>query len=239
MITSPISPLETIELLFAEKPKFHNAFGEMASWNSQREILQYIARRLGPETASLETGCGYSTVISAATGSRHTCVTPSREESDGVLEFCTRHGIPTEKLSFAIGISQDALPSLAEDGELDYVYIDGAHRFPIPCIDWAFTEQRLKTGGVVLVDDVRIPSCRVLHDFLQQEKNWRLSEYIGDTSIFEKTAPSDFSRDWVVQSFNSSYPDFSFFPIKQRIPAECKRVANGLARRARRLFGKN
>lgn len=226
---------ETVDLLFRVRPKFHDAFGTLDSWNSQRGVLEFIANRLGPDSTSIETGCGYSTVVSAATGSRHTCVTPSQAETERVLAFCQEHAIPTDKLYFAVGYSQDVLPRLVEDGELDYVYIDGAHRFPYPCIDWVYTEQRLKTGGVMLVDDVRIPSCHVLHDFLKREKNWNLVEYLGDTSVFEKTGPSDYSRDWVVQSYNKSYPDFSFFPLHRRIPAELRRVRDGVKRRLGKL----
>jgi len=226
---------DAIELLFTEGPLFHKVQGEQVTWNSQRKVLEFIAEILGPGKVSLETGCGYSTVVSIASGAQHTCVTPSQEESNLVMEFCARHSITVDKATFAIGFSQDMLPGLAEAGELDYVYIDGAHRFPYPCIDWVYTEKRLKDGGVILVDDVRIPSCRVLHEFLVREENWVLEKYIGDTSVFEKTGPSDYSRDWVVQSYNKSYPDFSFFPINRRIPAEFNRIVTGVRNRLARM----
>lgn len=102
-------------------------------------------------------------------------------------------------------------------GELDLVYIDGAHGFPHPCIDWMYTETRLRIGGLMLVDDVRIPTCRILHEFLKQESNWKLSKYIGDTAIYQKTGKSPNSAHWMEQNFNRSYPDYSFLPVSNRL----------------------
>ena len=228
-----MTPSQAIELLYRLKPAFHSQNGQAVTWNSQRKVLDFIAAHVGPGNRSLETGCGYSTVTFIATGSTHCTVTPSEGEAERVSAFCAEHGLSVDNHRFAIGFSQLVLPTLAEDGELDLIYIDGAHRYPYPSIDWAFTERRLKVGGILLVDDVRIPSCRVLHDFLLREANWKLRDYIGDTAIFDKTGQGDYSRDWAVQQFNRTYPDFSFLPLHRRIPA----VAGDLAARIRRRLG--
>lgn len=206
-----------IEKLQSERPKFHSQGGNPISWQSQAEVLNFIADNSVKGGASLETGCGYSSVVFAAVGWTHTVVTPAQAETDRVTAYCNEHKIDMSQTKFAIGKSEDVLPQLVDAGPLDFVYIDGAHRFPFPCIDWVYTERRLKVGGLMLVDDVQIPTCRMLHDFLVREHNWSLETFLGDTSVFRKTADANYSTDWSSQSYNKSSPDWSFLPPHRRI----------------------
>jgi predicted O-methyltransferase YrrM len=224
-----------IDELARNRPQFHGPEDSLTSWASQRDVLEFIASSLTAGSASLETGCGYSTVIFAASGARHTTVTPARLETERVAAYCADQGIATDQLSFVIGFSQNVLPGLIDDGPLDLVYIDGAHGFPYPCIDWVYTEGRLKVGGAMMVDDVRIPTCRILHDYLLAETNWRLERYFRDTAVFRKLAEADRTSDWQGQTFNRSYPDWSFLPRSQRPTSLWKRVSGRLARH----FGKS
>lgn len=231
-----------IQKLRELKPNFHGSEDEPKNWMSQWDVLEYLAKTMGPDKTSLETGCGYSTVIFAASGAKHTTVTPEAAEEGRVRAFCESIGVDTSNLTFAIGPSSAVLPTL--DGPLDLMYIDGAHGFPHPCIDWMYTEDRLNVGGAMLVDDIRIPTCRIVHDFLLKENNWSFDQFIGDTSIFEKTAQSPNSAEWMKQGFNAKYPDFSFLPASHNIATKGRHVlretvkAVGLEQPARRLIGK-
>lgn len=225
--------IDPIDGLKRNRPQFHGPESSPTSWASQRDVLKFIQSSLDATSASLETGCGYSTVVFAATRARHTTVTPARLETERVAAYCAEQGISTERLSFAIGFSQVVLPDLASDGPLDLVYIDGAHGFPYPCIDWVYTEGRLKVGGAMLVDDVRIPTCRILHDYLLAENNWKLERYFRDTAVFRKLAEPDRTSDWQGQAFNRSYPDWSFLPRSQRPTS----LWNRLRGRIKRQFG--
>jgi len=209
-------------------PNFHGSDDEPKNWKSQWEILELLQQRLNPGARSLETGCGYSTVVAAEAGADHVTVTPSADEQVRVRAFCDGHGINHGNVKFAIGPSCEMLPTL--DGELDLVYIDGAHGFPHPCVDWMYTEARLAVGGALLVDDIRIPSCRMLHEFLMEEPNWKLDRYIGDTSIFTKTAQGNNSADWMHQGINRTYPDFRFLPKMQRMKQDARHAAERVAR---------
>jgi hypothetical protein len=222
-----------IETLRAEQPQFHAKGGDLTSWASQLEVLEFIGDHFVPGATSLETGCGYSSVVFAATGWAHTVVTPAQAETERVAAWCARTGIDLSRTAFAIGKSQDVLPTLTGGSPLDLVYIDGAHRFPYPCIDWVYTEQRLKPGGFLLVDDVHIPSCRMLHDFLIRERNWALHSFLGDTSVFTKLADADHATDWTGQSYNDGYPDHSFLPAHMR-----PRSATGIKAKLRKLLGR-
>lgn len=210
-------PADDVRSLVKNRPLFHGQEGALTSWQSQQEVLEFIRSTLKPEMASLETGCGYSTCVFALTGSAHTCVTPDGEEVRRVTAYCREHEIIMDRVRFVVGVSQEALPTLVDEGPLDLVYIDGAHGFPYPCIDWFYTEARLRPGGTLLIDDVRIPTVRILHDFLMAETNWRLDHYIGDTAVFRKTAEADRTSEWLSQCYNRAYPDFSFLPLSARL----------------------
>ncbi len=232
---------ETIKILQASMPNFHGSDDEPKNWKSQWDILEYLDATLKPGMKSLETGCGYSSVVAASSGADHTTVTPSIDETERVKKFCDEAGINRENLSFDIGPSYAVL---AKGGsELDLVYIDGAHGFPHPCVDWMHTEARLTVGGTLLVDDIRIPTCRMLHDFLLEEKNWKLERLIGDTSIFTKTGLTQNNADWMGQGANASYPDFSFLPAHSRAAKKSRHLAErtlatlGLTKPVKRLLG--
>lgn len=233
---------QVIDLLRTKVPNFHGSDDDPKNWKSQWGVLEYIAANVNEKSTTLETGCGYSTILFASVGADHTTVMPSPDEPKRVRAFCKENGIDSSSVNFSIGRSCDMLPLLK--GELDLVYIDGAHGFPHPCVDWMYTETRLRVGGAMLVDDIRIPTCRILHDFLKEEKNWALAQYIGDTAIFTKTAESPDAAGWMNQNFNRSYPDYSFLPKWNRVRDGSVTVIKetvrsvGLEKPVKRLLGR-
>ena len=142
---------------------------DSTSLAANEDISRQITAFVKPQARTLETGCGITTVAFAMCGCQHLCVTPSADEAERVTAFCREHGIDPGSIKFAIGSSAESLPALVTAGPLDMVFIDGAHRFPYPVIDFHYTECRLRVGGFMVVDDVRIPSVRVLYEFLCTE----------------------------------------------------------------------
>ena len=110
-------------------------------------LYMLLAEEAGPGTRSLETGSGLSTVLLAALGAQHTCVTPSLAEAQRIEAFCVDRGIDTSSLAFRIGASDEVLPGLCDQPPLDLVFIDGGHGYPTPMIDWYYTGGRLRTDG--------------------------------------------------------------------------------------------
>ena len=54
------------------------------------------------------------------------------------------------------------------------------------------------------IDDINIPSVRILHDFLMGEDEWRLMKIIEKASFFEKIGTADISFDHQGQKLNKS-----------------------------------
>jgi len=124
---------------------------------------------LGRKTVEMETGSGYSTIIFALKGTRHTVISPSAHEHMLIRDWSAAHDVDLSKVTFVAERSESVLPMLNGD-KLDLVLIDGWHAFPVPMIDWLYTSRWLTTGGRVVVDDTRIRSCRILCDFLRAER---------------------------------------------------------------------
>jgi predicted O-methyltransferase YrrM len=149
-------------------------------------MLQWIVDHLQPGFRTLETGCGYSTILFAAWGCRHEVVSPLHEEHVSIIEWCRTHGVTMESVRYHVGPSQRILPGLAPT-PLDLVLIDGDHAVPAPFLDYYYTADRLVKGGLMLLDDFPLPSVRQLCEFLDAEQErWEVVGEAGRTRIYRK-----------------------------------------------------
>jgi hypothetical protein len=197
---------KAIDRLIAAQPSFHAwPDGRPANWSVAPDVLRYIAARVKPGMNTLETGAGHTTVMFCAAGARHISVTPDAAQAARIREYLKAEGIAAE-LTFLHESSDVALPgaSILPD-RLDFVLVDGAHRFPFPIIDWHYTESRVPVGGIVAVDDCQMPSVRILYSFLAGEDDWRLVDEIGVTAFFERLRKAENVWDWSEQTINKAF----------------------------------
>jgi hypothetical protein len=64
----------------------------------------------------------------------------------------------------------------------------------------------LETGGLLIVDDIHIPTIRQLFDFLREDPMFTLLETVGKTAFFERTTAATFSPvqdGWWLQDYNT------------------------------------
>lgn len=199
-------------------PKVH---GE-GTFGLQREVLNRIASHLSPESITLETGAGLSTMLFAIQQSHHTIVTPSSEEVDRIMDYCDSHQIPTKGLNFIVEMSWNALPQL-EPESLDLVLVDGCHGFPTAALDFFYSSRLLKVGGVLVLDDSQLWPVAIVHDFLKAEEAWRFDGDTGKTSFFTKLRSGAESREWDLQPFVVG--QWTKQQRRQAIPRTLQRIA--------------
>ena len=195
-----------IERLIAEQPQFHAwPDGTPANWSVAPEILRFLATLLKPGMQTLETGAGQTTVAFAIARARHTCITPDRSQADKIRAYIRALQIE-DTVSFVHQSSDVALPlGQGVPDCLDFVLIDGAHRFPFPILDWHYTEHRVPVGGIVAVDDYVMPSVRMLHNFLLGEDEWELIKAFEVTSFFRRVKATVSIWDWADQKVNRAH----------------------------------
>ena len=200
-----------INQMMSESPKFHGRQGDL-SWHINKDVLNWLAANACAGMTTLETGAGYSTVIFAMCGARHTAISPASWEHERILRWCQEHGIATDELTFIDDYSESVLPNLETD-PLDIVLIDGRHAFPSPFIDWYYAASRLKVGGRVIVDDTFLRSCKILNEFLLAEKGrWQCEAKFAFSSIFKKISEDIHSPGWRLQPWGEK----KLFTLKTR-----------------------
>jgi 2-polyprenyl-3-methyl-5-hydroxy-6-metoxy-1,4-benzoquinol methylase/glycosyltransferase involved in cell wall biosynthesis len=186
-------------------PKIHG--DGTVDWGLGDDVLNFIFKQASGGMKTLETGCGISTIVFALKGTTHFAITPSTDEMERIKQYCLQEGIPTDKISFRIGKSEDVLPNL-EVKDFDIVLIDGCHGFPVPFLDWYYLSERLKVNGLVIIDDIQLWPCRVLCDFLKTEPEWAVESIFSRSMVFRKLKNVSI-KEWkeppfIVENLNKS-----------------------------------
>jgi len=233
-MTSTSKP-DIVQLLLRDRPAFHR--GGDARWDSLPETLEAIRAVVKPGDSTIEIGVGASTVVFTNGGAEHTAVSPDPEEHERVREYCRQIGVDDSRLTFTVGFSDAVLPTLlGHDRSLDVAFIDGAHSFPFPALDWYYVTRSMKSGGTLLMDDITIPAVTQVFRHMRLEPNWRLEGILDERAAsFRLLAPPPPGDDWPEQKYNKGYPDFSFAALPDRlrleVVARAAKLRHGLGQR--------
>jgi len=165
------------------------------------DALSAILKR-GPYRATVETGCGGSTVVLSQASERHTAF--AIEGQDRTISELRKHDdLRAATAIFVEGETKDTLPGYRFDGELDLVLLDGPHAYPLPQIEFAYLFPRLRLGGWLVLDDIQIPSVYELFDFLKRESSVVLEEVAVRTAFFRRVRAAEVGPDgWNRQGMN-------------------------------------
>jgi Methyltransferase domain len=237
-----------VSLVFQDPPQVHRGETEMSrtpdrsesglddvTWKSvpwhasacygiSRELADFLASTIQPGWKTLETGSGISTLIFAHRGAVHKAVTPNADEAPVLGAWATQHGVSFTNTTFATQASEDYLPT-CDLTDLDCVLIDGKHAFPWPVIDWFYAARRLKSGGLLILDDIDLASVSILVDFLREDsKRWELVQAFGRSVCFRKGTDSVDDVAWHMQPFVTSR-------LNRKPPQGVKRILLGIKRR--------
>lgn len=191
--------LSVLDRVMADPPNVHPG-SNVGVWLTDRRCYELMARTLPESAATLETGLGLSTVLLASWGCRHTCVVGDQAEVDGLTAYCADRSIDLTAVSFEVGRSEDVLPGL-DLGAVDLVLIDGGHGFPTPVIDWFYGCRTLNVGGVVVVDDMQLPSVAdYLGRYLELDPSWLSVAREPKWAAFRRTSAAALGGEWTTQS---------------------------------------
>jgi methyltransferase family protein len=178
------------------------------SANLNPAVLQAITRhaeRIGAhETA--ETGCGLSTVLLSVLAECHHCFTIAAGNSLERVQNVPH--IRHDHVNFVIGPSQITVPRHSFARPLDLVLLDGPHGFPFPYLEYFHFYPRVRKGGLLVVDDIHIPTVRQMYDVLRDETMWIHLEDVLTTAFFQRSgAPlfDPYGDGWQRQQFNQRH----------------------------------
>lgn len=191
----------TLQELLKDSPKLHRIGSEPVSYRLADRALHFIDQNVNENSRTLETGAGISTVLFAIKEANHTSVVPDPDLVSRISSYCARMMVSVERINFLIDKSERTLPTLAIE-QLDLVLIDGRHAFPTPFIDWYYTADKLRVGGMVMIDDTQLWTGHALKRFLIQEPEWELVEDVSArTAIFMKQKEYNHEKWWGQQAY--------------------------------------
>jgi len=194
--------------------------------------LRAIARHASPGVASsAETGSGRSSLLLSHLSANHTIF--SVDGAGSLSRVRMSPLLRAETVRIVEGASQLTLPEFHPKQPLELVLLDGSHAYPVPEIDYFYLFPHLAVGGLLIVDDIHIPTIRSMFRFLREDDMFALVEVAGHTAFFRRTSAPTFDRlfgNWFEQRYNARH----FPPIEQlklRIPANTRARLKRILRR--------
>ena len=180
-----------------------------------RTLTRIESLLTGRLLASAETGCGKSTIFLSRISARHKvfCL-DDRDAGVGssVAYFMDCPVTRMENVETIFGPTQATLPAYGEHADYDLVLIDGPHGYPFPELEYYYFYPHIKPDGLLVLDDIHIPTIGRLADFISEDRMFRKVEFIGSTAIFRRTDAPIFDPlgdGWWAQDFNRRRADFN------------------------------
>lgn len=197
-------------------------------------VLRRIAFHAGEAVLnSAETGAGKSTLLFSHLSGRHTVFALDCGGSLSVVR--TSPFFKSANVEIVEGPTQKTLPAYDFTEKLQLVLIDGPHGYPFPDMEYWFFYPHIDTGGLLIIDDIHIPSIHNLFAFLRDDEMFDLLEVIGTTAIFRRTeAPlfDPYCDGWWLQGYNKRrFPATLRQKLIQLLPPSLQRHLVRLLRR--------
>lgn len=171
-------------------------------------VLEGLARHLsqiqpGP---SIETGVGKSTILFSHWSTDHTVF--AVDDTAGARSYPAVRDSKLLKpgiVRFVLGPSQLNLPQHHFSRKLQAVLLDGPHGYPFPELEYYYAYPHINTGGLLIIDDIQIPTVNHLFQFLREEPMFQLIDVLKTTAIFQRTSHPAFDPHcdgWDSQPYN-------------------------------------
>jgi hypothetical protein len=178
------------------------------SWHGAGTLGGRVLKRIafhagGAIKASAETGAGKSTLLLSHLSGKHTVFAL---DCGGSLSAVRSSPLFNhETVEIVEGPTQKTLPTHVFREKLQLVLIDGPHGYPFPEMEYWHFYPHLEPGGLLIIDDMHIPTIYNLFAFLRDDVMFDLLEVVGTTAIFRRTdAPlfDPYGDAWWQQGYN-------------------------------------
>jgi hypothetical protein len=180
------------------------------TWNSggfQAEHLsklyRFLKENLPPAPTLLETGAGNSTIcLLFLNPARLISIAPEPSLFERIRSYCANHSISVASLDARASGSEWILPQMAielgnQPPHLDFVLIDGCHNLPMVFVAFCYANYMLKTGGLIMIDDVHLQSVKELARMLSEQPDFRLELDLGKSLVFRRVTDCRRLGEWV------------------------------------------
>ncbi len=197
-----------------------------AEWHGSGSIgprvVEALARHLQARLPrlSVETGTGRSTLLFSQLSARHLVFTKEDDgDGDSLAAVRSCELLDADNVEFVIGPTQRTLLSYAFAQPIDFAYLDGPHAYPFPDLEYWAVYPHIPAGGLLVIDDVQIPTIANLFDVLCSDTMWKLIEVVDTTAFFRRTAAEGidpYGEGWWLQDYNTQR-SLRHLPLRRRI----------------------
>jgi hypothetical protein len=95
-------------------------------------------------------------------------------------------------------------------------------------VDWFFTADRLKRGGLMLLDDAQMRSVAVLAEFMEAEPGWQfVRSFSGKTLAFRKVRDKILDVAWHMQPWTVNSPFNKAPGVFRKVCARISKILRG------------
>jgi hypothetical protein len=173
-------------------------------------VLDGIVRHGGHLEAihhSAETGAGKTTLLFSHLSSDH-LVFATDAGNGSVTNVKSSPLLRSDVVTFVEGPTQTTLPHHRFIHPLQIVLLDGPHGYPFPDLEYYYFYPVIQTGGLLIIDDIQIPTVGRMFDIIKVDDMFRVLDVIENTAFLQRTnAPlvSPTSDSWWLQGYNRAY----------------------------------
>lgn len=210
---------ETVLKKIAELPPKWHGSGPLSD-NVLQEIAGYC-KGIGPIEYSVETGAGKSTLFFSQIARKH--VVFAINIGNSLSRVAESPLFNAERVEIVEGPTQSTLPTYEFNTKIQVALIDGPHGYPFPELEYYYIYQHLDTGGLLIIDDVNIPTIKRMAEILKKDEMFDCLGTLGKTTFFKRTSAPLFdplADGWWDQGYNKPFLNKSrrLESIKAKIP---------------------
>ena len=172
-------------------------------------VLKALAdhcRAYGTVKSSVETGAGKSTLLFSQVSEHHTVF--AIDVGQSLTKVRESDQLKPDVVAFVDGPTQRTVPGHSFDRPIDIVLIDGPHAYPFPDLEYYYFYPHIVTGGLLIIDDINIPSIRNMAEVIKQDAMFECIQVIGKTMFLRRTGAPTFDPlgdGWWEQSYNKGH----------------------------------
>jgi hypothetical protein len=209
--------LSSIENVINEIAKLPNEWHKAGSVSV--DVLSAIARHVdGKEILhSAETGSGKTTLLFSHISQDHK-VFAVDDGTDSISFVRSSPIFNPETVGYIEGATQLTLPRYEFKHKLQLVLLDGPHGYPFPDMEYWYFYPHIEEDGLLIVDDIQIPTIYNLYNFLREDEMFELVDVVATTAFFRRTDAPMFELygdGWWLQDYNKQLHPVEILPDRE------------------------
>ena len=209
--------------------------------NVLRAIAQH-AERIGGVRNSAETGAGKTTLLFSHLSANHLVF--AIDEGKSLSQVRNSPLFKAHDVTFIEGLTQETLPAYHFQHKLQFALIDASHAYPFPDLEYFYFYPQIESGGLLLVDDIKIPTVRRMFEIIQADEMFRLLEVVDhNMAFFQRTeVPCVIltGGGWCSQGYNRAYYQRIYDPSPvTRFHKSYKHFVRFIPNRVKELVSRN